>query len=160
MLNASPDHFRYKSIGSFFTSKNWRWGIIGIWWMEQYAYTRVIDHNTFSSAGSWISGITWSPKILVTKLFAFQQCNNFNNALGLKLGWHQILVVIFGFSASLWIGVEGWEGSLRLRTDPSWLDRASTPASDTPETSRRPTSQDINSQCQCRLWIFRSFAVA
>ena len=160
MLNASPDHFPYKSIGSFFHFWELRMRCGNLVDRAICFYTRVIDHNTFSSAGSWISGITCSPKILVTKLFAFQQCNNFNNALGLKLGWHQILVVIFGFSASLWIGVEGWEGSLRLRTDPSWLDRASTPASDTPETSRRPTPQDINSQCQCRLWILRSFAVA
>ena len=29
---------------------------------QPYAYTSVIDHNTFSSAGSWISGTTWSTK--------------------------------------------------------------------------------------------------
>ena len=63
------------------------------------------------------------------------------------------MAVIFGFSVSLWCGVEGWEDSLRLRAV-SKLTRASTPA-DTPETKRHPTSQDINSQCQCRLWIFK-----
>ena len=29
---------------------------------HQYGFIRMIDHNTFSSAGSWISGTTWSPK--------------------------------------------------------------------------------------------------
>ena len=46
------------------------------------------------------------------------------------------MAVIFGFSVSLWCGVEGWEDSPRQKAV-SKLTRASTPA-DTPETGTQP----------------------
>ena len=64
MLNA-PQTALVINQSSLFTFKNYRHQMMYENWLEgQYGYRRVIDDNTSSSAGSSLSEMTFSPKML------------------------------------------------------------------------------------------------
>ena len=73
MLNA-PQTALVINQSSLFTFKNYRHQMMYENWLEgQYGYRRVIDDNTSSSAGSSLSEMTFSPKMLA-KNSHFQAC--------------------------------------------------------------------------------------
>ena len=151
MLNA-PQTALVINQSSLFTFKNYRHQMMYENWLEgQYGYRKVIDDNTSSSAGSSLSEMTFSPKMLAKNshflacLVTFPRANKVFvqlekfclNFSATKIMADQITFLSLVFRVSLVCGGLG-------RLPPTEVcvqaqDRASTPA-DTPETETHPTS--------------------
>ena len=145
MLNASPDRFRYKSIGFFFTSKNSCHKMMyGTWvnraicfkhkgdWWQYLLLCGKLDFSNNMTTQNFIKKIALF--CLIWCFYWSQRCLNL--ACCHDHGWPQNLFRLFSLVFLCHWCVEGWEGSLRLRAV-SKLTRASTPA-DTPETGTQP----------------------